>query len=141
MTKVGVLLVIFTILGIESALKSLSKERMDIMKKICKQPSVCAVLIAELKKSRVTTQRVCVLKSPVLSTQNSAFWSAYFLQPGKTLPTPMAAKMQYSRRDNSLQPFEIIHKTIFSFSLSASQGLPACLPACHSVCLNEFGTR
>lgn len=93
MTKVGVLLVIFTSLGIESVLKNLSKERMDIMKKICKQPSVCAVLMTELKKIRsYNSACVCVLKSPVLSTQNSAFWSATFLQPGKTLPTPMAEK-------------------------------------------------
>lgn len=75
--------------------------------------------------------------------KKAAFWNATFLKLGKKVATAKVRKMQYSWKDNSLQPFDIIQKTILSsasfWEMSSSIftffGAKACLPACLSVCV------
>lgn len=72
-----------------------------------------------------------------------AFWNSTFLKPGKKVSTAKVRKKQYSWKDNSLQQFDIIQKTIFSstsfWEMSSSIftffGAKACLPA--SLCVSD----
>ncbi len=114
----------------------------------------CVLATLQSFRSRLEGVCVCVcgVRNQVLSTQRyKPFWSATFLQPSNTVATAKVTKMQYSWKDNSLQPFDIIQKTIFSSAsfwetstsiftfFRAGACLLASLPACLSACQMKFG--
>lgn len=80
----------------------------------CKYASMASGVSTKNKNQEMEELQLPVCGGADKTHKKAAFWNATFLKLGKKVATAKVRKMQYSWKDNSLQPFDIIQKTILS---------------------------